>query len=234
MRTLRSAWLACVLCALAATTASGQGPTAGALSPPKNDSRQQREDSLKADEARKSGEMATQPRALDLSHQMPMTSTNPVQRLQAALKAHGHDPGPMDGMMSQRTQEALRAYQAAQRLKVTGQADQETLDRLGVGGAHAGLDSHRSPRAGHPWNRNLARPRCPRGRPACIQRSALCGRRGRVSRAAQPHPPYLADERRRGQWGNQQAHSRRHIEVSLLRFRASSAEPVNENETAGS
>jgi hypothetical protein len=49
MPTHRTVWLACALCALAATAASGQGSTSGALPRPKNDSRQQREDSLKAD-----------------------------------------------------------------------------------------------------------------------------------------------------------------------------------------
>ena len=51
-----------------------------------------REDSLKADQARKSGEMGTQPSTPDLLAGRPRSSTNPGQRLQAALKAHGHDP----------------------------------------------------------------------------------------------------------------------------------------------
>jgi peptidoglycan hydrolase-like protein with peptidoglycan-binding domain len=135
MPTHRTVWLACALCALAATAASGQGSSSGALPRPKNDSRQQREDSLKADQARKSGEMGTQPSTPDLSGRPPTSSTNPVQRLQAALKAHGHDPGPMDGVMGRRTQEALRAYQTAQHLTATGRIDQATLDRLGVSGA---------------------------------------------------------------------------------------------------
>jgi hypothetical protein len=49
--THRSAWLACALCAFAATATSGQGSTGGALPPPKNERRQQREDRLKADQA---------------------------------------------------------------------------------------------------------------------------------------------------------------------------------------
>ena len=135
MTTYRTAWLACALCTLAATTAAAQGSIGAAAPPPaKNESRQQREDSLQADRARKSGEMGTQPSTPDLSGRPPTTSTNPVQRLQAALMAHGHDPGPVDGVMGPRTEEALRAFQAAQRLKVTGRLDQATLDKLGVGG----------------------------------------------------------------------------------------------------
>jgi peptidoglycan hydrolase-like protein with peptidoglycan-binding domain len=76
--------------------------------------------------------MGTQPSSPDPSGQLPTTSTNPVHRIQAALKANGHDPGPIDGVLGRRTQEALRAYQAAQHLKATGRIDQETLDKLGV------------------------------------------------------------------------------------------------------
>jgi peptidoglycan hydrolase-like protein with peptidoglycan-binding domain len=135
MTTYRTAWLACALCAFVTTTSWGQTSTGDTAAPKKNISRQQREDSLKAEQARKSGEMGTQPSTPDLSGRPPTTSTNPVQRLQAALKAHGHDPGPLDGVMGQRTQEALRAYQKAQHLQATGRIDQETLDKLGVAGA---------------------------------------------------------------------------------------------------
>ena len=139
MSTHRSAVSVYALCALAAAAAWGP-PSAGGASGadaqerarPKNDSEQQREDSLNAERARKSGEMGTRPSSSDLSGQMPTSSTNPVQRIQAALKAHGHDPGPIDGVMGRRTQEALRAYQAAQHLNATGQIDQKTLDKLGV------------------------------------------------------------------------------------------------------
>jgi peptidoglycan hydrolase-like protein with peptidoglycan-binding domain len=101
--------------------------------PQKNIGQQQREDSLKADQARKSGELGTQPSASqDPSAVLSPNSTNPVQSVQAALKAHGHDPGPIDGVMGRRTQDALRAYQTAQHLKVTGRIDQGTLDKLGI------------------------------------------------------------------------------------------------------
>jgi peptidoglycan hydrolase-like protein with peptidoglycan-binding domain len=56
-----------------------------------------------------------------------------VRQIQEALKAQGHDPGPIDGTMSGRTQEALRAFQTAQNLPVTGQLDSETIKKLGVG-----------------------------------------------------------------------------------------------------
>jgi hypothetical protein len=155
MSILRSVVLGSALCVLAATSASGQGSTGSTRSTdkqerspvPKHDSGQQREDSLKAERARKSGEKAIQPSSPNMSDQTrtPPTnqsgsttqssSTNQVQGIQAALKAQGHDPGPIDGVMGRRTQDALRAYQLAQHLKPTGQVDRETLDKLGVGRA---------------------------------------------------------------------------------------------------
>jgi len=57
-----------------------------------------------------------------------------VRQVQEALKAQGHDPGPIDGKMGPQTQEALRAYQQSQNLTETGQLDQQTADKLGVRG----------------------------------------------------------------------------------------------------
>ena len=54
-----------------------------------------------------------------------------VERAQQALKRMGHDPGPVDGVMGAQTAEALRAYQKAQGLRVTGQLDDATTAKLG-------------------------------------------------------------------------------------------------------
>jgi peptidoglycan hydrolase-like protein with peptidoglycan-binding domain len=56
-----------------------------------------------------------------------------IRQVQEALKAKGHDPGPVDGTMGAETQEALRAFQKAEDLPVTGQLDSETISKLGVG-----------------------------------------------------------------------------------------------------
>lgn len=66
-------------------------------------------------------------------------STEQVRQMQEALKAQGKDPGPVDGMMGARTQEALRAYQGSKNLSVTGQLDAATMEQLGVRGS--GTDS---------------------------------------------------------------------------------------------
>ena len=60
-------------------------------------------------------------------------SSDQVRRAQEALKAQGHDPGPIDGVMGARTQQALRDFQTSQQLNSTGQLDRETMEKLGIG-----------------------------------------------------------------------------------------------------
>ena len=59
-------------------------------------------------------------------------SSSQVRRVQEALKSEGHDPGPIDGVMGPRTQQALRQYQRQENLKETGRLDQDTMNKLGV------------------------------------------------------------------------------------------------------
>jgi peptidoglycan hydrolase-like protein with peptidoglycan-binding domain len=48
-------------------------------------------------------------------------STEPeVRDLQEALKALGHDPGPVDGVFGARTEDAVRAFQQAKGIAVDG------------------------------------------------------------------------------------------------------------------
>jgi hypothetical protein len=68
-------------------------------------------------------------------------NTTQVRQVQEALKAQGHDPGPIDGVMGPQTQEALRAYQRSQNLTETGRLDAQTSEKLGVGGASSGSPS---------------------------------------------------------------------------------------------
>ena len=55
-----------------------------------------------------------------------------VKSVQQALKDAGHDPGPIDGKMGPKTQQALREYQQKEGLKATGRLDSETASKLGV------------------------------------------------------------------------------------------------------
>jgi len=57
-----------------------------------------------------------------------------VKSVQEALKDKGHDPGPIDGLMGPRTSQALKDFQKAEGLKVTGQLDNQTREKLGVQG----------------------------------------------------------------------------------------------------
>jgi peptidoglycan hydrolase-like protein with peptidoglycan-binding domain len=53
-----------------------------------------------------------------------------IGQAQDRLKAAGFDPGPLDGVLGQRTREALRRYQASQGLPTTGQLDEATRQVL--------------------------------------------------------------------------------------------------------
>ena len=59
-------------------------------------------------------------------------SREDVKSVQEALKGKGNDPGPIDGVMGARTQQALRAFQRAQNIQTSGQLDSSTASALGV------------------------------------------------------------------------------------------------------
>jgi endoglucanase len=55
-----------------------------------------------------------------------------VKAAQEALKEKGVDPGPVDGVMGPKTQQALREFQKKEGLKESGNLDTETMAKLGV------------------------------------------------------------------------------------------------------
>lgn len=55
-----------------------------------------------------------------------------IMRVQAALYSKGYDPGAIDGVLSPATAAALRRFQAAHHLSVSGTMSTETLSALGV------------------------------------------------------------------------------------------------------
>jgi hypothetical protein len=57
---------------------------------------------------------------------------NDIKQVQEALKKEGHDPGPIDGVIGQKTQQALRDFQKSKNLKATGRLDDQTANALGV------------------------------------------------------------------------------------------------------
>jgi Putative peptidoglycan binding domain len=63
-------------------------------------------------------------------HNMAVTSDD-IKKAQDALKAKGLNPGS-DGQMDTKTQQALRDFQKANSLPVTGVLDKKTAQKLGV------------------------------------------------------------------------------------------------------
>jgi carboxyl-terminal processing protease len=57
-----------------------------------------------------------------------------VRAAQESLKAKGYDPGPIDGVRGRKTTSALKAFQKAEKLPVTGELTSETRSKLGVQG----------------------------------------------------------------------------------------------------
>jgi peptidoglycan hydrolase-like protein with peptidoglycan-binding domain len=55
-----------------------------------------------------------------------------VRSIQQALKGKGYDPGALDGKMGPKTETALRAFQKAEGLRVTGRLDIDTRNKLGL------------------------------------------------------------------------------------------------------
>jgi peptidoglycan hydrolase-like protein with peptidoglycan-binding domain len=78
------------------------------------------------------------------SEQQGMASAEDIRSGKEALKAKGHDPGPINGTMDSKTQQALRDFQKKENLPVTGTFDKETLEKLGVG-AKKGSTPERGP-----------------------------------------------------------------------------------------
>jgi peptidoglycan hydrolase-like protein with peptidoglycan-binding domain len=61
-----------------------------------------------------------------------LASSDDIKKAKEALKAKGHNPGDIDGNMDAKTQQAIRDFQKANKLPVTGVLDQETAQKLGV------------------------------------------------------------------------------------------------------
>jgi peptidoglycan hydrolase-like protein with peptidoglycan-binding domain len=121
--------------ALAQTDKTGPGQTGGtsnsAGQPNSTGEMKSHEGSMKGhDSSMKNPDSATDTSAS--SGKRAMGNQSQIRRVQEALKTEGHDPGPIDGMMGPKTQEALRQYQRQENLKETGRLDQDTMSKLGV------------------------------------------------------------------------------------------------------
>ncbi len=70
-------------------------------------------------------------------------SKDEIMAVQNALARSGEFKGTANGVMNKETEQALRAYQKTNGLKVTGYADSATLKKLGVE-HHAHTTSHKT------------------------------------------------------------------------------------------
>jgi peptidoglycan hydrolase-like protein with peptidoglycan-binding domain len=61
-----------------------------------------------------------------------VVSSDDIKKAKEALKAKGLNPGPIDGTLDTKTQQALRDFQKANKLPVTGVLDAQTAEKLGV------------------------------------------------------------------------------------------------------
>jgi peptidoglycan hydrolase-like protein with peptidoglycan-binding domain len=61
-----------------------------------------------------------------------------IRKVQESLRDKGYSPGPIDGVAGPQTRAAIRKYQKAEGLPVTGRLDSETAGKFGVGSESAG------------------------------------------------------------------------------------------------
>src|SRR5919107_1461589 len=87
--------------------------------------------------AGRSGSASGQSSARGMSGQ----SSENIKQVQEALKNKGHDPGPADGVMGPKTQQALRAFQKESGMQASGRLDDKTASALGVDASGSGKAS---------------------------------------------------------------------------------------------
>jgi len=87
-----------------------------------------------AEVARKSKTSAGVESQTKADHQLKRDtlSSAEVKQAQEALQAKGHHPGSIDGIIGPKTRQAIRDYQATEKIQVTGTLNAETAGRLGV------------------------------------------------------------------------------------------------------
>lgn len=69
---------------------------------------------------------------------MPGTGSQNVKQAQETLSGKGFYKGKIDGIMGPKTRAAIREYQRAEKLPVTGRLDAKTESKMGVGQGSVG------------------------------------------------------------------------------------------------
>src|SRR5215467_8095904 len=80
-----------------------------------------------------------------------------IKKAKEALKAKGLNPGPIDGTLDSKTQQALRDFQKANKLPVTGVLDAQTAEKLGVSSMGKGSMPERAPGSSIPKDNPMPR-----------------------------------------------------------------------------
>jgi lipid-binding SYLF domain-containing protein len=101
---------------------SAAAPTVNARNPPLPRQQDQFPDPLPQIH-QSGGDIGVGPTAFDLED---------VREAQMALRNRGYDPGEMNGMVSSQTLDAIRRFQMANGLPITGRLDQQTQAALGI------------------------------------------------------------------------------------------------------
>jgi len=70
-----------------------------------------------------------QPASVNLGPRLP---ADVVRAAQEALKKKGYDPGAIDGVLGEKTREAIQKFQQTEGLQPTGKLDRATAVKLGV------------------------------------------------------------------------------------------------------
>jgi peptidoglycan hydrolase-like protein with peptidoglycan-binding domain len=85
-----------------------------------------------AQRAEQAGQPAARAEGAGAQGQAQAMSPEVVKKAQQALKDKGHDAGPVDGQYGPLTAQGVKKFQEAEKLRVTGRLDQQTLSALGV------------------------------------------------------------------------------------------------------
>ena len=72
--------------------------------------------------------LARERSAIEAAH----LSARQIREVQQQLEVYGHDVGEINGQWNQQTQSAIRNFQKAQGIQVSGQLDARTITRLGL------------------------------------------------------------------------------------------------------
>src|SRR5262249_20749000 len=86
-----------------------------------------------------------------------VVSSDDIKKAKEALKAKGLNPGPIDGTLDSKTQQALRDFQKANKLPVTGVLDAQTAEKLGVSSMGKGSMPERAPGSSIPKDNPMPR-----------------------------------------------------------------------------